>query len=110
MNQLELSRYVFGHGCTEKNYYQNYSSRGLDNNFFLTQGGFPLPCHFYVHRHNFTCVNKAETRSHINVKVEPHSHATSFIISILFTRIKFTSVCTEKLLDSGNPPIVSFIL
>ena len=53
MNQLELSRYVFGHGFTEKNYYQNYSSRGLDNNFFLTQGGFPLPCHFYVHRHKF---------------------------------------------------------
>ena len=53
MNQLELRRYVFGHGFTEKNCYQNYSSRGLDNNFFLTQGGFPLPCHFYVLRHKF---------------------------------------------------------
>ena len=110
MNQLELSRYVFGHGLTEKNYYQNYSSRGLDNNFSLPKVDFHCRVTFTCTDINFTCVNKAETRSHINVKVEPHSHATSFIISILFTRIKFTSVCTEKLLDSGNPPIVSFIL
>ena len=36
MNQLELSRLCFLPWVRRKNYYENYSSRGLDNNFFLT--------------------------------------------------------------------------
>ena len=46
-------------------------------------------------------------RSRVNVKVEPRSTFTftrglSYIASILFTRVKFSRVRTEKLCDSGN--------
>ena len=46
-------------------------------------------------------------RSRVNVKVEPRStftftHGLLFIPSILFTRVKFTCVRTEKLRDRGN--------
>ena len=60
----------------------------------------------------FTCVNKVETmygRPRGNVKVELRSIFTltrglSYIVSILFTRVNFTCVRTEKLRDSGNQP------
>ena len=44
-----------------------------------------------------------------NVKVELRSIFTltrglSYIVSILFTRVNFTCVRTEKLRDSGNQP------
>ena len=48
-------------------------------------------------------------QSCVNAKVEPRSTFTftlglSYIASILFTHVTFTSVCTGKLHDSGNPP------
>ena len=75
------------------------------------EGGFPLSRNFSPCEHvNFTRVNKIEAmygRSRVNVKVEPRqtftlSLAFSYIASILFTQVKFTSVRTEKLRDSGN--------
>ena len=51
-------------------------------------------------------------RPRINVKVEPRStltftRALSYIASILFTCVKFTSVRTEKLRVSGNQPYLT---
>ena len=48
-------------------------------------------------------------QSCVNAKVEPRSTFTftlglSYITSILFTHVTFTSVRTCKLHDSGNPP------
>ena len=48
-------------------------------------------------------------KGRVNVKVEGGSTITftrdrPYIASILFTRVKFTWVRTEKLHDSGNPP------
>ena len=61
----------------------------------LNQGEFPQPRNFYLR----TRVNEIETmydRSRINVKVELLSTSTftrdtSYIASILFTRVKFTA-------------------
>ena len=54
-------------------------------------------------------------RPRVNVKVERGSTLTftrglSHIASILFTRVKFSCVRTEKLRDSGNQPLVTTIL
>ena len=64
-------------------------------------------------RVNFARVKKIETmyeRSHIHVKVKLRSTFTfmrglSYMAFILFTRVKFTCVRTEKLRDNGNPPL-----
>ena len=60
-----------------------------------------------------TRVNTIEAtyeRLRVNVKVERGSTFTftrdlPYIVSISFTRVKFTCVRTEKLCDSGNPPL-----
>ena len=67
---------------------------------FKTEGGFPLSRNFSVR----TRVKKIEAmyeRPRIHVKVEPRSTLTftrglSYIASILFTCVKFTSVRTEN--------------
>ena len=58
-------------------------------------------------------VNEIEAiyeRAHVSVKVERGSTFTytrdlPYIVSILFTRVKFTCLRTEKLRGSGNPPL-----
>ena len=50
-------------------------------------------------------------KSHVNVRLERGSTLTftrdaPYIVSILFTRVKFTCVRTCKLRDSGNPPLL----
>ena len=58
-------------------------------------------------------VNEIEAiyeRAHVSVKVERGSTFTytrdlPYIVSILFTRVKFTCVRTEKLRGSGNLPL-----
>ena len=57
-------------------------------------------------------VNEIETmyeRQCINVKIEQGStllflRDLQYIVSILFTRIKFTCIYTKKLRDSANQP------
>ena len=82
--------------------------------FFLSYGWFVLSLNFFVHMHvNFMRVNKVETmygRSHINVKVEPHSifmftRCLSYIVSISFTHLNFSKNYTavEIPLKSGWP-------
>ena len=49
-------------------------------------------------------------RPSVSVKVERGSTLTytrdlPYIVPILFARVKFTRVRTEKLRDSGNPPL-----
>ena len=59
------------------------------------------------------CVNEIEAiydTALVSVKVERGSTFTytrdlPYIVSILFMRVKFTCVRTEKLCDSGNPPL-----
>ena len=58
----------------------------------------------------FTSVNEIKAmyeRPRVNVKVERGSTFTftrdfPYIVSILFTRVKFTSIRKEKLRDRGN--------
>ena len=76
------------------------------------KGGFPLSRNFYVRTDvNFSRINKIETmygRLSVKEKVEPRSTFTftrglSNIASMLFTRVNFTCVRTEKLHNSLNP-------
>ena len=58
----------------------------------------------------FPCVNEIEAmyeRSRMNVKVQrgstfTYTRDTPYIFSILFTRVKFTCLRTEKLREGGN--------
>ena len=56
----------------------------------------------------FTYVNEVEAmyeRLRVKVEVERVSTFTyKYVVSILFTHVKFTCVRTEKLRDGGNPP------
>ena len=73
-------------------------------------GWFPLSSKFSLRTHvKLTRVNEKETmyeRPRVSVKVERGSTSCDlpFIFSILFTRVKFTCIRTQKLRDGGSPP------
>ena len=78
---------------------------------FTAKGLFPLSRNFSMRTHvDFTRANKIEAmyeRPQVNAKVEPRSTFTftrglSYIASILFTRVNFTCLRTEKLRYIGN--------